>query len=153
MSNAIESYATIYNNPFILTPLFHVFYESLSPTPKNILFSYLLLPLVLYPESKEFLANSNIRSSLTSLQSKRTLLYGLPERVSEAKKLSNLCMQYAIDLAALELQSDLSVKALDCSLDRAVCPPNSIRAAKNLARLLASSTIPEVYRTLGVKAL
>lgn len=153
MSNAIESYATIYNNPFILAPLFHVFYDSLIPRPRNILFSYLLLPLVLYPESRNFLIYANSRSSLRSLTSRRDCLYGLPRRTEEYKKLTNLCLQYTVDMGALVVQDDLSVQARDVSLNQSLCPRNSARATRNLGQLLAPFAVPEVYRSLGVQAL
>jgi hypothetical protein len=61
MSNAIESYAVLHNNPFILAPLFREFYSALPQSPKNLLLSYLVLPLVLQPASREFLFRANAR--------------------------------------------------------------------------------------------
>ena len=153
MSNAIENYETLYNNPFVLMPLFHAFYKELPLQPKSVLLSYLILPLSLYPESRDFLSNAKVSSSLATLQKRSKCLYGLPQRVADYKNLTNLCIQYAFDLGVLAFDENLSLMVLSDSVDFALCPPDSARAARNLARLLGTHTPTEIYRTLGVKAL
>lgn len=153
MSNAIESYAVIYNNPFILTPLFERFYASVPQKPKNILLSYLVLPLALYPISKKFLANANARSSIRTMGKKHDCFYGLPERVEEYKTLTNICIQHAIDMGAVTVEDDLSVNVIGSKLDVSLCPENSAKAAKILGNLFAPYEIPAIYRSLGVKKL
>lgn len=153
MSNAIESYAVIHNNPFILVPLFQLFYAALPRKPRNILLSYLVLPLVLYPPSRSFLANARASSSIRTMSKERERLYGLSERVEEYKVLTNLCMQYAIDLAAVRVEADLSVQLIGSRLDVSLCPESSARAAQKLGKLLVPYEIPAIYRSLGVKNL
>ena len=53
MSKYVDSVYKINNNIFVLAPLFVSFYQNLKPTPKNLLLSYLVLPLVLYKTSQE----------------------------------------------------------------------------------------------------
>jgi hypothetical protein len=153
MNNAIDSYSVIHNNPFTLAPLFREFYSSLPPAPKNLLLSYLVLPLVLYPESRKFLTNANKASSIRTMRKEHGRFYGLPERVQEYRRLTNLCIQYASDLGALELNNDLSLVVNGRKLDLALCPDSSPKAARNLGKLLSPYEPPAVYRLLGVTSL
>lgn len=153
MSNAIDSYAVIHNNPFILAPLFELFYASLPKKPKNILLSYLVLPLVLYPPSRSFLAGAKASSSIRTMNKKRERFYGLCGRVEEYKTLTNLCLQHAIDSGAIAIDEDLSILVIAPRLDASLCPRDSARAATKLSALIATYEISAVYRSLGVKAL
>lgn len=153
MSNAIVSYAAIHNNPFILAPLLELFYGSLPKKPKNILLSYLVLPLVLYPPSRSFLARAKATSSIRTMRKDRNRFYGLGERVAEYKSLTNLCMQHAIDSNSIAIEADLSIRVLALRLDASLCPGKSAQAAKKLGVLFAPYEIPAIYRSLGVKVL
>lgn len=53
MSKYVNSVYKLNNNIFVLAPLFVSFYKNLKPNPKNLLLSYLVLPLVLYKTSQE----------------------------------------------------------------------------------------------------
>jgi len=153
MRNAIESYAVIHNNPFILAPLLELFYAVLPRKPKNVLLSYLVLPLVLYPPSRSFLTNAIASSSIRTMGKERERFYGLSERVEEYKVLTNLCMQHAIDLAAVRVEEDLSVQVIGSGPAVSLCPGTSAKAAGKLGKLLAPYEIPAIYRSLGVKRL
>src|SRR5687768_12968161 len=153
MNNPIDSYAIIHNNPFTLAPLFGEFYSSVTPVPKNFLLSYLVLPLVLYPTSRKFLTNAISTSSIRTMRKEHDRFYGLPDRVEEYKRLTNLCIQYALDLAALELNKDLSVKVNGNALNTGLCPGTTAKAARNLGRLFGSYDPPAVYRLFGVASL
>jgi hypothetical protein len=153
MNNAIDSYSVIHNNPFTLAPLFREFYSTVARAPKNLLLSYLVLPLVLYPESRRFLTNANKTSSIRTMRKEHGRFYGLPERVHEYRSLTNLCIQYATDLGALDLNNDLSVVVNGHNLDTALCPGTSPKAARNLGKLLRPYDPPAVYRLLGVTSL
>jgi len=153
MSNAIGSYTVIHNNPFILAPLFELFYASLPKKPRNILLSYLVLPLVLYPSSRSFLSGAKASSSIRTMGKTRERFYGLCERIEEYKALTNLCIQHAIDSGSIAIEEDLSVRVIASRLNAALCPVNSARAANKLGILFAPYEIPAIYRSLGVKAL
>lgn len=153
MSNAIGSYAVIHNNPFILAPLFELFYASLPKKPKNILLSYLVLPLVLYPPSRSFLADAKPSSSIRTMNKKRERFYGFCGRVEEYKTLTNLCIQHAIDSGSIAIEEDLSILVIAPRLDASLCPGTSAKAATKLGVLIAPYEISAIYRSLGVKAL
>lgn len=153
MSNAIGSYVIIHNNPFILASLFELFYASLPKKPKNILLSYLVLPLVLYPPSRSFLAGAKTTSSIRTMNKKHERFYGLCERVEGYKTLTNLCIQHAINSGSIAIEEDLSVLIIAPRLDASLSPGTSARAATKLGALIAPFEIPAIYRYLGVKEL
>jgi hypothetical protein len=81
MIKSIKHIHKIFNNPFLFTPLFVNFYKNYSGQNKDILLSYLILPLVLHNETRIWLQNARSNSSLTSFGRNRENYYGLPERV------------------------------------------------------------------------
>jgi hypothetical protein len=156
MSNAIQSFAVIHNNPFIFGPLFPSFYGSLGEKPKGILLSQLVLPLVLYPASQKFLVNAKSTSSVMTMvgkPGKRDRLYGLEERIAEYRELTNTSIQHEIDIGVLSIDENLSV---DVNSYRSINPSyfsDYRKAASRLGYLFAPFDVPTIYRILGVKKL
>lgn len=156
MSNAIQGFGTLYNNPFIFGPIFHSFYSSLKKKEKSILLSYLTLPLVLYPESHKFLVNANARSSVMTMVGKpgqRDCLYGLDERIAVYRYLTNTSLQYGVDLGVFKIDESFSINVLSEWPTNPICTPDQLRAAKRLGILFEPFDIPTIYRLLGVKRL
>lgn len=163
MSNAIQSFTVIHNNPFIFGPLFSSFYDSLGKKQNSILLSYLVLPLVLYPASQKFLMNAKSTSSITTLvgkSGKRDRLYGLEERIAEYRELTNISMQYGIDIGVLSLDENLSINVENTSKSINIRFTNKTlyyseyrKSASKLGYLFAPFDVPTVYRLLGVKNL
>ena len=115
MSNAIQSLGVLHNNPFIFGPIFRSFFESLGDKSKSILLSYLVLPLVLYPESHSLLVGAASRRSIRTLvgaPGKRDPIYGLGERIAEYRELTNPSLQYAVDIGVLKIDENLSVDVI-----------------------------------------
>lgn len=147
-------YALI-NSPFKLSSILVEFYrEYKNPHPKDILLSYLILPLVLNEESKQKLIKMNTTSSIRSLVKNKVALAGLPERIEEYYEITNLCMEYAFSSEYLELQEDLCVRptcrspsANDNDLK------NEKKAAINLVKIFKEYDTVAIYRLLGVKKL
>lgn len=156
MSNAIQSLGALHNNPFIFAPLFSPFYKSLGEKPKSVLLSYLVLPFVLYPESRTFLVRATKRSSLRTLMGKRgerERIYGLDERIAEYRWLTNTSFQHTVDMGVLQIRETLSVDVVsDWSTDP-MCSPEQLKAAHRLGLLFAPFDVPTIYRTIGVKKL
>jgi hypothetical protein len=153
MANAIDSYGTLYFSPFVLAPLITRFYEKSAPQPHNVLLTYLVLPMVLYPSSRGFLKNAKRTSTLWTFCKERERLYGLANRVQEYRELSSKCLQLAIDSRTLRIESDLSVSFVDEQVNSVACQKDTLTAAKNLAAILSPFDIPTVFRSLGVKRL
>ena len=153
LSNAIQSLGVLHNNPFIFAPLFSQFYKSLGEKPKSFLLSYLVLPLVLYPKSRAFLENVRSTSSLRTLMSKRGRIYGLDERIAEYRGLTNISLQYAVDMGTLQVGENISVDVVSDWTNDPMCSPDQLKAASNLGHLFAPFDVPTIYRTFGVKKL
>lgn len=153
MSNAIQSLGVLHNNPFIFAPLFSPFHKSLGEKPKSFLLSYLVLPLVLYPKSCTFLVGARSTSSLRTLMGKRERIYGLEERISEYRGLTNTSLQHAVDMGVLQVGDNLSVNAVSDWTNDPLCSSDQLKAASKLGILLAPFDVPTVYRTIGVQKL
>ena len=153
MSNAIFSFSTLHNNPFIYAPLFHPFYEALGEKQYNLLLSYLILPLVLFQKSRKFLVQAKSTSSLHTMTKKRELLYGIDDRIDDYRELTNTSVQYALDMGVITISNNLSVVAKSNWSDDSICPTDTPKAASQLGRLLAPYEIPYIYRKFGVRRL
>lgn len=158
MSKYVDSVYKINNNIFVLAPIFVAFYQNLKPNPKNLLLSYLVLPLVLYKTSQEKIKNTNSRSSIfTFLDSKdkkkRANIYGLPERVEEYKEITNQSILYAIENKWLKLNDDLSVDILEEQKNSISSLHNAFKASSKLCNIFQDLDVVAIYRQLGVKEL
>lgn len=158
MSKYVDSVYKINNNIFVLAPIFVAFYQNLKPNPKNLLLSYLVLPLVLYKTSQEKIKNTNSRSSVfTFLDSKnkdkRANVYGLPKRVQEYKEITNQCILYAIENKWLKLNDDLSVVMLEEQKNSISSLDDAFKASSKLCNVFQDLDVVSIYRQLGVKEL
>ena len=153
MSNAIQNFGVLHNNPFIFGPLFQPFFESLGEKPKGFLLSYLVLPLVLYPESRTFLVRARTTSSFRTLTGKREQIYGLDERIAEYRRMTNTTIQHAVDIGVLRVGENLSVDVVSKWPANPMCLPDQLKAASQLGRIFAPFDVPTIYRMIGVKKL
>jgi hypothetical protein len=158
MSKYVDSIYKINNNIFVLAPLFVAFYKNLKPTPKNLLLSYLVLPLILYKTSQQKIKTSNSRSSIFSFlnskeKTKRENVYGLPKRVQEYKEITNQCILYAMNNGWLELNEDLSVSVLKEQKNNIENLDDAFKASSKLCNIFQELDVIAIYRQLGVKEL
>jgi hypothetical protein len=153
MTSALASYGTLFYSPFVLAPIIENFYSHSRTIPKNFLLSYLVLPITLNRESRDFLVKATSRSSLRTFSEERVRLYGLAERVQRFRTLTNTCLQLCIDTRGLKIEDDLSITKLAHNLTNSAAPKGSIKAAVRLAKLLDPYDVPAIYRFLGVEAL
>lgn len=152
MSRAIQSFAAIYNNPFIFVPLFEEFYAGMGAKPKGVLAAYVVLPLCLHGPSRKFFANAKSTSSLHTFVRDRSKLFGLPERVERYRRMTNTTLQHGLNVGHLRLGEDLSIQAkAPASAD--FCPTDSAKAARKLGGIVAAVDIVTLYRILGIKRL
>lgn len=152
MSKVIEYTYQLYNNPFVLTQLLLSFYKNYQRKENDILLAYLILPLVLYPQSRDSIVNANIRSSILKISENKNCISGLANRVAEYKQITNLCIQQAIDNKLIELRN-MSVVVINnvCNTDPEL--NKSIKAASNLVKVFGSLDVVTIYRLLGIKEL
>jgi Family of unknown function (DUF6521) len=151
--NAIDHYVTLIRSPLLLAPIVDSFFQEIKPSEKNILLGYLVLPIVLYPTSRNFLVKANSNSSVRTFCSERSRLAGLQKRATELRITSCLAMQNSIDCARLILNPDLSLEYVENESKTISVMPLEIKAAKRLAVIFEPYDVTTIYRLLGVNNL
>ncbi|MWP49655.1 MULTISPECIES: three component ABC system middle component [unclassified Gilliamella] len=149
----IYYYITLTRSPIILAPVVGAFYKALPNSPKNILLSYLVLPLVLYPPSQKFLSKARSTSNLRTFCNYQDNILGLYQRVNELKTTTNQIVNDLISKQYLKLCDDLSIEyCKDDSMPSKL--EVEIKSAQNLASIIFKShDIPSIYRQLGIVKL
>lgn len=153
ITNQIECYATIFNNPFLLTPLLPAFFHGLGNKDRSALLAYLVLPLVLPKISRSALANSNRASSLRSFTKEVDRTFGLGSRIANQRRMTNLVLQHTIDLGVLKVSDNATILVEATEPDAGICPPEMLRAATKFGRLCAPHSVPSIFLQLGIKNL
>jgi len=153
MIKSIKHIHKIFNNPFLFTPLLVNFYKNYNGQKKDLLLSYLILPLVLHDETKTWLQKARSSSSLTTFGKNRENYYGLAERVKEFKHTTNQCLQYAIDNNIIIIKEDLQIQVEKPDIECSKILEKSFKASENLVKIFKDIDIVSVYRFLGVKRI
>ena len=153
MSKVVNNIYKIYNNPFVFTPLIIEFFRVSESKPKDILLSYLILPLVLYEESRKSLVFAKTTSSLITFSRKKENFFGLAERVSQYKDITNLCIQYAIDNKIIKINSELTVEVLIENYNEVKSLKKELKASSKLHKIFRDLDVVAIYKLLGVKNL
>lgn len=91
--------------------------------------------------------------TLAGKSGKRDRLYGLDERISEYRKLTNISFQHATDMGMLRIDEDLSVDVDSHWFSGTLCSPHHIKAASKLGVLFRPFDVPTIYRMIGVKKI
>ena len=133
-------------------PLLQVFYKNLELKPKSFLLSYLILPMVLYRPSRNFLVKARKTSTIRTYLKEKDRIYGLGSRVESYKSLTNLSFQRCIDNQSLQLCDNLSVRLLELETDHQT-PSDMIKSAGNLGMIFVDDDIVSIFRKLGLKKL
>lgn len=137
----------------MFTPLILEFYKAYPGSSKDALLSYLIFPFVLHESTRETLKNATTRSTLRTFVRKKENYYALPIKIEEYRDLTNMCIQNAIDTRNLELNENLSLKYVGDNVSSVPLLADSMRAARNLVKVIKNVDVVTVYRTLGVKKL
>lgn len=153
MSNAVNSFSVLYNNPFLFGPMFPAFASELGPKKNAILLAYLVLPFCLHSKTRTFLERANVKSSIRTLLTDRERLHGLEERIQDLTDLSNKSLQYAIDVGGLRIDSELSLSVGESWPETIIAEPGAIKAAGRLGTLFSPYDVPTIYRMLGIQKI
>ena len=153
MSRLVDSIYQIYNNPFVLAPLFCTSFKEIQAREKNVLLAYLVLPLVLHEESKKWLINAKSTSSIHSFSQKKANISGLPERIQLYKNLTNQCLQYAIDNQMIIINDNLNIVVSKTENKLLNNLTESKKASAKLCKIFKDLDVVVIYRLLGVKNL
>lgn len=151
---------TLYNNPFLLEPIFPAFFRALGDKPNGVLLSYLVLPLVLPMQTRGALRRLRQSSSLLTFTSPthreyRERFMGLGIRVGQNRELTSACLQYNFDLGTLNIGANLNIEVAPDrnGTTNSNCPSDAITAASKLGGIMRPHTIPMIFAELGIANL
>lgn len=152
MNTAADHLYTLHRNAFALAPVIQSFYLKRESMEKDILLSYLVLPLVSFPAMQDYLHTANRTSSIRTMTSESSRLVGLSLRISEYHPITNKALLILRSDESLQLNDDLSVLVSESrQLENA--DPKMLRYARQLAMVLRNESVVTIYRMLGLKSL
>ena len=104
MVSAIENLECLECNVFTLTPLLVTFYRNMPLREKNMLYAYLLFPLLLHPPFYS-IQRITLKTKLSRITTDKDIMAGFQERSNYYRILTNECIQYGIECNWLKLSS------------------------------------------------
>lgn len=150
--NAADHIYTLRRTPFALAPVIHTFYDHWDGVEKDVLLSYLILPLITYKPIRNFLSNSNRKSSIRTLTQEASRIVGLELRLEEFKPITNAALLILTSEKSIALNEDMSVTTLG-KIREENADESLIKLARKLAVILTGENVVSTYRTLGLKSL
>lgn len=152
MSTAADHLYTLHRNAFALAPVIQSFYLDRALMEKDVLLSYLVLPLVSFPAMQEYLHTANRTSSIRTMTSESSRLVGLSLRISEYEPITNKALLILRSDESLQLNDDLSVRVSE-NRHSENADPKMLRYARQLAMVFRNESVVTIYRMLGLKSL
>lgn len=151
-TQASDHLYTLHRTPFALAPVIQSFYQHWDPIEKDILLSYLILPLVTYKPMHLFLKGARRDSSIRTMASDAGRLVGLAMRVEEFKPITNAALLLLTAEKSLEITPDLSVRSI--KKPQAINSDKTLlRYSQKLAMVLSGEHVVSIYKMLGLKSL
>jgi len=150
--NAADHIYTLRRTPFALAPVIHTFYDHWDGVEKDVLLSYLILPLITYKPIRNFLSNSNRKSSIRTLTQEASRIVGLELRLEEFKPITNAALLILTSEKSIALNEDMSVTTLG-KIREENADESLLKLARKLAVILTGENVVSIYRTLGLKSL
>lgn len=154
MSDFIESIHTIYNNPFILTPVLLTFYKNYVGQKNDLLLAYLVFPIVLEQEHVQKIKQINTKTSLNRFTKDEAFISGFYDRLEAYRGITNLCLQYAIDSNYILVDKNLSVKVItDDVLFIDPLLKDAHELSNKLFKVFKKINVVNIYQSFGIKEL
>jgi len=148
----VEHLFTLHRSPIALAPVIHQFFVSSVPRERDVLLSYLVLPMVLFPPMQNYLRKVRTTSNIRTLCNDQARLVGLNRNVQQFKSLTNAAILILKAEQAIELTDDMTVVCRR-EVRAANANPLQLEAADGMARVFADEDVVSIYRTLGFKSL
>lgn len=150
--NAADHIYTLRRTPFALAPVIHSFYDHWDPAEKDILLSYLVLPLITYKPLHSFLHNAKRNSSLRTLMQDPSRVLGLELRLQEFKPITHAALLILRSEKSISINEDMSI-APKGKIREANADAQLMKYARKLAVVFTGETVISIYRSLGLKSL
>lgn len=77
---------------------------------------------------------------------------GLPDRIAEYKRITNLCIQHSIDNKLIKI-NDMQIEVIGNVAYSSPDLQAAIKAANNLSKIFNSYDVVSIYKLLGIKRL
>ncbi len=151
-NNAADHIYTLRRTPFALAPVIHSFYNHWDGTEKDVLLSYLILPLVTYKPLHKFLHHSSRKSSLRTLLQDPSRVLGLELRIEEFKPITNAALLILTSERSIQIADDMSV-ASQGKIREENADDKLMKYARKLAVVFNGESVVSIYRSLGLKSL
>jgi hypothetical protein len=151
-SNSIEHLFTLQRSPIALAPVIHNFFAHSEPRERDLLLSYLVLPMVLYPTMQTYLLAVRKTSNLRTLCNEQSRLVGLTHNTQRFKSLTNAALLVLQAEQSIEITDDLTVKSVS-DVRASNTNPKQLEAARRLSMVCAEADVVSIYRMLGFKSL
>lgn len=148
----IEHLFTLQRSPIALAPIIHNFFANSQPRERDLLLSYLVLPMVMYPAMQTYLLTVIKTSNLRTLCKDQSRLVGLTQNTQQFKSLTNAALLVLKAERSIEITEDLTVKSIG-DVRAANANPKQLEAARRLSMVCAEADVVSIYRTLGFKSL
>jgi hypothetical protein len=148
----IEHLFTLQRSPIALAPVIHNFFAHSEPRERDLLLSYLVLPMVLYPAMQAYLLAVRKTSNLRTLCKEQSRLVGLTHNTQQFKSLTNAALLVLQAEQRIEITDDLTVKSVG-DVRASNANPKQLEAARRLSMVCAEADVVSIYRTLGFKSL
>lgn len=148
----IEHLFTLQRSPIALAPVIHQFFASSQPRERDLLLSYLVLPMVLYPAMQKYLLTVIKTSNLRTLCKDPARLVGLNHNVRQFKSLTHAALLVLKAEQSIEIADGLTVRSIG-DVKAANANPKQLDAARRLSMVCAEAGVVSIYRTLGFKSL
>ncbi len=150
--NAADHIYTLRRTPFALAPIIHSFYDHWDSTEKDILLSYLVLPLVTYKPLHQFLHYAGKSSSIRTLMQDPKRILGLESRIEEYKPITNASLLILTSEQSFKINEDMSV-APQGKIRAKNADAQLLKYARKLSVVFMGEDVVSVYRLLGLKSL
>lgn len=144
---------TLHRSPFVMAPIIHAFYSDLKPSPNNILFSYLILPLVLHEPTSAYLYRLSTRSKWRTMISDKTRISGVHKRIQTLREITNVTIMSLESAGYLEIDENLAVKPTTKKFPQLQGVERKIASARKLAGVLEDREPQYIYMSLGIAQL
>lgn len=151
-NNAADHIYTLRRTPFALAPVIHSFYEHWVGTERDVLLSYLILPLVTYKPLHTFLQNSSRKSSIRTLLQEPSRVLGLELRIEEFKSITNAALLILTSERKIQIAEDMSIVAQG-KIRVENADDKLVKYARKLAVVFNGESVVSIYRSLGLKSL
>ena len=153
MIEVIENLECLESNIFTLTPLLVSFYRNMPERRGNLLYAYLLFPLLLHPPFYS-IQKITSKTKLSRITSNKDIMAGFRERFNYYRTLTNEGIQYGIESNWLTINS----KECSISVNQTYGIPRSKHLGKafELASMLHkvfTKNIINTYMAFGIKEL